>query len=201
MRKLIITLSLLLFIAVSCSSDDDLACTPVECLNGGIETVDCGCDCPEGYSGTDCSSQIDPSAILINKITITSFPPRKPNGDYWDNSFFDLLSDDKYPDIYVQLINDTTLETLYFPDFYYINVEDSFSELEFTPSEPISIQDYDDNIVLLIFDYDEDEDPIAELMDSIKLDLYFNTNNFPDWSIFVNEPILSIVEVELSYEF
>ncbi|GGE31610.1 hypothetical protein [Psychroflexus planctonicus] len=202
MRNLIITLSLLLFITTSCSSDDsDDACTPIECLNGGIETVDCGCDCSEGYAGSDCSSQIDPSAILINKITITSFPLLKPNGDYWDNSLLDLLSDDKYPDIYVQLINGTTLETLYFPVINYINVEDSLSELEFTPSEPISIQDYDDNIVLAIFDYDEDEDPVTELMDSIELDLYFNTNNFPVESIFVSESFLSNVILELSYEF
>ena len=103
MRNLIITLSLLLFITVSCSSDDsDDACTPIECLNGGIETGDCGCDCPEGYSGTDCSSQVTPSSITILRVNVAKFPNTKLNGDDWDEV---AVGSTTRPDLQLDILN------------------------------------------------------------------------------------------------
>lgn len=198
MKKILSLLSLLLIFLVSCSKDDNNdGCTPINCLNGGTQTADCGCDCPDGYSGSDCGTQVPPASILITKFTIKSFPSLTENSDYWDDSF--LTGSNKYPDVFLQVIDAATEETLFISDFYYENVEDFLEELEFIPNTPISIENYTTPIQAGIFDYDSSTE--IELMDIVELDLYENNNGFPTTLVFISESSLSIIEVELSYQF
>ena len=108
MKKLIF---LSLFLIFSCSSDNesDNSCTPVACLNGGTPTTDCGCDCPEGFSGLDCSVKLTPISVTITKIDVKKFPDTD-NGEPWDtlpiNSDADIyftIENPSYSEIYNEL--------------------------------------------------------------------------------------------------
>lgn len=79
MKKLFLLSCLLLFM-FSCKKDP---CEDKLCLNGGT-CVDGTCDCAEGYTGSDCSTQKTPTAMSINKITMTDYPLHEPGGSDWD---------------------------------------------------------------------------------------------------------------------
>jgi hypothetical protein len=82
--KIIALFTLVLF-SSGCSSDStDDGCTPITCLNSGISNSNCGCDCPQGFTGSNCSTQIMPTSIKILKVRVKKFPNLKENGDQWD---------------------------------------------------------------------------------------------------------------------
>jgi hypothetical protein len=99
LKTLFLALTLTFF---SCSNGSDSEpCIPITCLNGGISNIDCGCDCPIGYTGVNCSEQVTPSKITITKFTVKVFPITQTNGDNWDSWLTN--SDDAFPDIYITL--------------------------------------------------------------------------------------------------
>jgi len=82
--KKIIALLFVLVLNLNCSSDSSApACTPISCLNGGVSKPDCGCNCPQGYTGSNCGTQITPSSIYVKKIRVKKFPDTD-NGTWWD---------------------------------------------------------------------------------------------------------------------
>lgn len=196
MRNLIITLSLLLFIAVSCSSDDDSACTPVECLNGGIETVDCGCDCPEGYSGTDCSTQITPSSITILRVNVKKFPDRKPNGDRWDTGLFGIGDSDA--DIFFTIENDD-FEEIYQSSTYYEDASGLGTEYPFTLEPPLTINSVNSIYVLWLKDYDGSSSDY-DLMSYVIFQPYnASLDGFPSTRTITNT--IDTFEIDLTVEY
>jgi hypothetical protein len=114
MKKTISILSLLLILTVSCSSEgeSDNACTPITCLNGGTQTVDCGCDCPEGYSGVNCSTRLTPSSVKITRVVVNKFPDRRADGDWWDTF------PNSNADIYIEIENPSNDVIYSHPTFY-----------------------------------------------------------------------------------
>lgn len=77
----------------SCSKDDP--CESITCQNGGT-CVNGECDCPEGYTGPSCASEMAPSAIKIVGIALKEFPATTTNGASWDFT--------SGADVYVQLV-------------------------------------------------------------------------------------------------
>ena len=98
-----ITALLLFIFLLGCSSDTLVPCIPVTCKNGGVSTSNCGCTCPQGYTGSDCSFQVTPTKITITKITVTNFSNYAISGLNWDVSL--PTSANALPDIYFKIIN------------------------------------------------------------------------------------------------
>lgn len=59
----------------SCSKDDSLSdpCARVTCLNGGT-CANGSCNCPTGFTGSDCGTARIPSRVIITKIVVTRYP-------------------------------------------------------------------------------------------------------------------------------
>lgn len=178
---------------LGCSSDDSTPepCTPIACLNGGISNADCGCDCPQGYSGANCSTQITPAKIFITKIRVIKFPNLKPDGSYWD-SFSGI------PDIYVQVLRGTTL-VYDSPTFFEDVVSTSTSFFDFTPALPIEITTFNTPYIMSLFDYDTTGSD--ENMGFIGFFPYTNTAGFPS-TLTVKDDTKSLhFELTLTYQW
>ena len=175
-----------------CSKDDSSSsCTPIACLNGGISTPDCGCDCPQGYTGSNCGTQVTPTNIKITKIRVKKFPDTD-NGNYWD------ILPNSDADIYVTLQN-SNLTTIY---FHPNNKPDSSSTgtnyFDFIPSAPILITNPTGTFVMNIYDYENVG--TDTLMDyCIFNNLYSSTGDFPTTKLFTNTEGTFSFELTLSY--
>ena len=102
--KKIIALLIVLMLNVNCSSDSDSstpACSPIPCLNGGTSNANCGCDCPQGYSGTNCGNITTPSKVIITKVVVKSFNNLNNSGIGHDIA--------NGPDIYIKINNGSTV--------------------------------------------------------------------------------------------
>jgi len=196
LKTLFLALTLTFF---SCSNGSDSEpCLPIACLNGGISTIDCDCDCPEGYTGTDCSIQVTPSKIKITKITLIGFPLMRDSNDYWDSYIFN--QEEVSPDIFIRIR--TTSEILY-TSGYYENAISSFSGYDFIPDTPISITSPTSPIGLSVNDNDKNliGDDTYELMVYSAFGIYDDTNGFPSVLKFDHDnPVLQF-DLHLTYEF
>lgn len=167
---------LLAFIAIglmsiaSCKKDDPAPgkgspCENIICLNGGY-CANGACVCPEGFTGSDCSKQLAPSVIRINKIEVTQFP-QTDAGAGWD-----LTSGaDIFPIVYLgstQIWEAPTFFQNATPGTVYSFIPSPAIELKSPGSQyDISLYDYDD------FDADD-------FMGGILFYPYTSTNKFPD---------------------
>lgn len=144
MKKLIF---LSLFLIFSCSSDNesDNSCTPIACLNGGTQTTDCGCDCSDGYIGSDCSTRLIPISVKITNITVKKFP-NLDNGNLWD-----ALSD---ADITFTIESPSDIE-IYEEPTYYNDASGLNVSYPFTLDPALTIYNVTENHTLYLFDYDD----------------------------------------------
>jgi len=123
-----------------CSKNNADPCENVSCLNGGT-CANGTCNCPEGFTGSDCSQEKTPTSMVIKSITVTKFSKTTSNGAGWD-----LTSG---PDLTFVLVNKTK-NTSYQHDKYIENVTTTtakFGNLELTVSPT-------DRYVIELYDYD-----------------------------------------------
>ena len=159
MRYLKFTLLVVfLFTLSNCSNESDDSCTPISCLNGGTQTVDCGCDCPDGFSGTDCSAKLMPSSIKITNVEVKKFPDTN-NGSWWDG--FPTNSD---ADIYITIGDVISGNEIYTSPTYYEDASGLGVMYDFEPETPINITDVTNNHVLTIYDFDSVSDEFISLL-------------------------------------
>ena len=152
MKNCIQGLSLLLIIALlfGCSKDDSSstpACKPIPCLNGGVSRLDCGCDCPQGYTGSNCGTQITPTFIKITKIKVVDFPMTDSNGNQWDSfAVGNYVRPDIFPSLY---IGSTTL-------FQGTAVQDAVNTniYTWTPSIILTSLQFTSQLGLILYDED-----------------------------------------------
>lgn len=190
-------LSFILFtIILGCSTDSttDPICTPIICLNGGTSTVDCGCNCPTGYTGDNCGIQVTPTKILIEKIVVVKFPNFRTDGSNWDGG--SLLGFEK-PDIFPVLF-DSSNQVI----FAGTPKQDCFStgndSFNFFPSSPIQITNLSSPLSLILFD--EDSSTNQELMGGFQnILLYSSTGGFPPTITIGNSSNSFIFRLDLSY--
>jgi hypothetical protein len=183
MKKIIILLFVLV-LNLNCSSDASapvVACTPIPCLNNGISNANCGCDCPEGYTGTNCSTQMLPTIIKITNIKVKYFP-NSDNGNYWDVSV--PVAANASPDIYVTLENSNNIELFNSPTYFENVLSDGTSTWNFTPSTPISVSFiYFNSLKIKLYDFDgavsNFNDGIDDVMSSSSFNIYSATSGFP----------------------
>lgn len=138
---LLFCIVLMLFSA--CSKDDSDPCDDKICFNGGV-CIDGGCECPVGYSGSDCGTQVVPRSIQITKITVTKFPATEANGGGWD-----LTSG---PDIFVYLTYNGNV--LYNPSTFTQNASSSI-QYEYIPDSPLLLENPQFQYSISLYDYDD----------------------------------------------
>jgi hypothetical protein len=181
MKNCIKGLSMLLMIAMffGCSKDDSSSsCTPIACLNGGVSTPDCGCDCPIGFTGPNCSTQVTPTKILITKIKVKNFPNKKPDGvTTWDDFIFTSYNS---PDIFpfLTLGSITLFQGSDFQDA--ISNGNGTDNFTWIPSTPIEIVAINSQFSLDLYDKDIPTAlPPNEFMGGWYFYVYNPTGGFP----------------------
>jgi len=200
MEKLIkfSTVFILVLFFSSCSSDSsDDGCTPITCLNGGISNSNCGCDCPQGFTGSNCSTQMAPAKILISQIKVKNFPNKKPDGiTTWDS--FPLTPSFNNPDIFpfLTLGSISLFQGAAFQDV--ISNGNGTDNFTWIPSTPIQIVAINSQFTLVL--YDEDAGiPGYEIMGGFNFNLYNSTGGFPTTLVLSNPSSPYRFELTLSY--
>ena len=168
---------MLLIIALffGCSKDDSSSsCTPIACLNGGVSTFDCGCNCPQGYIGSNCGTQVTPTSIKITKIRVKKFPNNNPDGDQWDNL---AVGNFVRPDLNIDIKFGATV-------LYDSNVlNDNISNLnctdtyDFFPNLTLNSTNFNNQLTFRLFDYDGLDQ--YEFIGGYNSPIYSSTTGFP----------------------
>jgi PKD repeat protein len=138
-------------------------CAGVTCLNGGT-CVNGSCNCPTGYTGSNCGSEVTPSSMRITKITVTDFV-----NSGWDT--FPVSS----PDIKVTVgLGASCSSSLYASEYY----QDAYPgpNYDFIPTSPIVISNPTATIAICLYDDDLSGE---EYMAGVQLSPYSSDEGFP----------------------
>lgn len=178
----------------SCSSDSqEVQCTPIECLNNGVSNDNCGCDCPQGFTGENCGTVITPSKVIITKIVVKAFDNNNSNGFRFDTA--------SGADIYVKVNSGNTV--IYTHSNYYPNATSGLStNYNFVLNPSLQITNVNAPLVVSLWDYDLEDIP-SDADDYMASSAFFPFNgiNFPD-SIIITDPSTGTkFEVFLSYQW
>lgn len=188
----LILLSILTATYFSCSSDDSDGCNTIICQNGGT-FVDCACECPQGFTGSDCSNQVIPTSISIDKVTVRLFPSLNGNGAQWD----DGIGNEVRPDLYFQLINSQST-IIYDSPVFYENANVANDHV-FNLGNPIVITNFSQPYIVSLFDFDTvgQDDNMA----SDAFFIYEDGNGFPSVISILDTEQPIAVDLEVSYQF
>jgi len=188
----LLLLSILTTTYFGCSSDSE-NCETISCQNGGT-FVDCECECPLGYTGTDCSEQAQPSKILVSKATVRLFPLTDGNGEVWDSP---LANPDALPDVYFQFVKSPSTILYDSPTFF--ENADLSQNYEFIIDTAIEVSDYTTPYIISLFDYDLAGDD--DIMAAQAFFIYENDNGFPSTITVLDSGQPIAVDLEVSYQF
>ena len=151
MKKLI-ALLVVLMLNINCSSDSDSstpACTPIPCLNGGTSNANCGCNCPQGFTGANCGTLVTPTSVKITKIKVKKFPDANSSNNWWDT----FPNSDA--DIYLTVENSAlTVIYTYLPNYCSNATGLGTVTYDFIPTTPITLTNVTSTYFINIYDYD-----------------------------------------------
>lgn len=182
MKKFIFKSVLLLIVStslLSCSSDDSETTAPIVC--------------PTGYTGTDCTTQVTPTRIVISKIRVKLFPNTNA-GSNWDVG--------SAPDIFVRLgrgDGSASTVTLFTSDYISDALSDGTNFFDFTPSTPIELLFPTQQHAIILGDYDSTSS--NEFMGGLVFNPYNSTGGFPSTITVNNSSIPLRFELTVSYIF
>lgn len=168
---------LIITLFFGCSKDESSSsCTPIACLNGGVSTPDCGCDCPIGFTGPNCSTQVTPTKILITKIKVKNFPNKKLDGvTTWDEFLITSLNS---PDIFpfltlgsISLFQGADLQDV-------ISNGNGTDNFTWNPTTPIQIVAINSQFTINLYDADLGN-PGYEFMGGWDFYIYNSSGGFP----------------------
>ncbi|WP_396170526.1 hypothetical protein [Flavobacterium sp.] len=187
-RLSVLTIAFLFF---NCSSDSTTPCVPISCLNGGTSTPDCGCDCPQGYSGTNCSTVVQPSKVIITKVVVKSFPNTNSQGFLWDGT--------NDADIYIKINSGTTVIYNH-PSFFSNALGGSNLNYQFSLNPNLQITNVNSPLIFSLWDYDTGDIPsnADDNMASAAF-LPFNGTSFPSVVTVTDPTSPTTFELTLSY--
>ncbi len=176
----------------SCTPNpEDVPCVPITCLNGGTSTPDCGCNCPTGFTGTNCSTQITPLQVKITKIRVTKFPDEKPGGGWWD------VLPNSDADIYLTIENLAVTKIWESPTYFQNATGIGNLNYEFIPTTPIILSSPTSGYFMNI--YDLDTVGSNELISFHLFNPYSSNGGFPTTKTFTNSAGTFSFELTLSY--
>ncbi len=182
-------------LVLSCSSDSSNSstppCTPIACLNGGTSRPDCGCNCPQGYTGSNCSTVITPTQVIITKIVVKSFSNYNSSGLLWDGS--------NDADIYVKINSGSTV--IYdHPSVFSNAFGSSNTNYSFTLSSPLQITQVRNPLVVSLWDYDLGDFPSNADDYMASAAFYpFNNTSFPSVITITDPSTPTTFDIYLSY--
>jgi hypothetical protein len=198
MKKNVVLL-VVLFLHVlfySCSdsgTSEDVPCVPITCLNNGISNDNCGCDCPQGYVGSNCSTVVTPSKVIVTKVVVKSFDNLNSNG-----IGHDLFNG---ADIYIKI--NVGNQVLYDHSTFFPNAVGGLNtNYIFTVNPNLQTTSVNTPLIVSLWDYDLGDTP-SDADDYMASGAFFpfNGNNFPP-SIIVTDPSSGTkFEVFLSYQW
>ena len=167
-------------ILTSCDSD---TCENSLCLNGGV-CMEGSCDCPDKFTGPDCSEQKTPDKIEIRSIQVTNFPGSN-EGTAWD------INDG--PDLYFRLYEgETPLAQPMIP------VDDAdYLQDHFFFVDQIFMKNVLNEHSLQLRDYDAEDDD--EILGEVKFIPYESNNGFPAVITWDNGTIAFTAEIDYIY--
>jgi hypothetical protein len=175
----------------NCSKDTTLSdpCASVTCLNGGT-CANGSCNCPTGFTGSDCGTRRIPSRVLITKIEILAFPPTD-NGGGWDNN--------TGPDIFPMVMQGTNV-IWDSPDLS--RNANSNSTYAFTPSPSLQVN-LTTQYAIDVWDYDLDDVPFPSPNDFMGGYLFTPSNysTYPPTVTLNNSTSDLIIKLYLSYAY
>lgn len=195
--KNLFKISVFLLIAISysgcSSSSSEEPCLPTLCLNDGVPNSNCGCDCPQGFSGKNCGTIIQPKIVTISKVVVKSFPNLNQTGFLWDTT--------NEADIYIKINNGSSV--IYdHPSVYSNAIGGSNLNFEFTLNPSLQITNVNEPLIVSLWDYDLDDIP-ANADDNMASAVFFpfNGNAFPN-TISITDPTSpTTFEIHLSYQW
>lgn len=190
--KIFILSVFLVFTACSSDGGDSAECQTIACQNGGV-FENCECLCPEGFFGTDCSSQITPTKIKVTKIRVKYFPNTN-NGSNWDVGGL--------PDIFVRLgkgNGDNNTQLLYTSNVIENAVSNGVNVFDFVPTTATYITNVTQQHVVILGDYDTAS--YNDFMGGFTFTPYNNTNRFPASILLQDANVPLSFELFLTYEF
>ena len=148
--------------------------------------------CPQGYTGTNCSTQITPSKIFISKIRVDDFPNLNPSGNNWDIG--------SSADIFVRFgLGDGTSSTitLFTSNYYTDAISNGTNYYDFIPTTPIELDLASSECALILGDYDSASS--YDFMGELVFYPYNSINGFPTTISISNPSIPFKAELTLSY--
>lgn len=182
----LLTLLMMSFVLIGLSCKDDDPCDGIVCLNGG-NCANGLCNCPEGYSGSDCSIEEAPAAVLIKSIEVIRFPATDNTGAGWDLTSGADLTFSVYT---------ASGSTVYEHGYHYEDVTNStvtWSDLNISLQDPKNIR-----YVISLYDYDALD--LDDFMGGIEANFYQPGAGFPTKiTLDANGPVA--YEVSLDYVF
>lgn len=170
---------LMLSVFFSCEKSDQPyqdPCATTICYNDGV-CVSGTCECPTGFTGANCQTQVAPLSIAITKIVVREFSNTPPTGGFWDNQGSGFS-----PDIDVRVFrqqNTSFIKVYESPSFYTDAV--SPGEYTFELNTPITIYQTDNPHVISIYNYNGLDIPAGEdeEIGSVALYPYEPNQGFP----------------------
>lgn len=166
-------------------------CTPIACLNGGTSTPNCGCNCPQGFSGSNCSTVITPTQVIITKVVVKSFSNYSSSGLLWDGT--------NDADIYVKINSGSTV--IYdSPSFFSNAFGSSNTNFSFTLSPTLQITQVRNPLVVSLWDYDLGDVPSNADDYMASAAFYpFNGTSFPSVVTITDPSTPTTFDIYLSY--
>lgn len=168
---------------LQCKQDPKLdnPCMGIICQHGG--TCEDGiCVCPDGYTGNLCQTPLTPKSLMINKITVTEFPP---------GSFDDFTN----PDLYVAITVGEVISNNGWTSGFKENVI-AGNSYEF---QGTTLNDLNLAHTISLYDYDhlDADDPMSGI---IFTPLNYS-QNFPASIVLNNSSINTNIKLDVNWSF
>jgi len=118
----------------------------------GCSGSDDSVDCPEGFTGSDCSTKVKPTKMFITKVVVKAYPLyNHETNDFWDSG--SPNSSQTRPDVFLAF--DFNGNEFYSNEF----MENATGELTFVMNPALPMMEINDNnIGLALFDLDDFND-------------------------------------------
>ncbi len=152
-------------------------------------------NCPQGFTGSDCSTKITPTKMFITKIVVNQYPLLTSNSQYWDTG---EDTSEFQPDIVLALT---------FADGTSIVNDDirtdSSGAATFQIVPTLALADVNEDLILFsVLDYDGGDGSTSDIMAQKYIQLYDNEGSvFPSVIHVVDVGQLLQAEIHVSYEW
>ncbi len=135
-------------------------CKNITCLNGGT-CANGICNCPIGYTGSDCGIEKIPVSVTVSKIVLSNYPMTDGNGAGWDYS--------NGPDVFLSIDQGTSANDIAFSG---TATDATGSSITYTTNFPVTFVSPSNNYTIALWDFDTPD------ADDFMGGIYFTPNSY-----------------------